>query len=96
MSVGIDPVWTATTTARSGDVDGLALIGTQSPELCRRPVRKHGIGTTGEHRRHEPPIARQLRTTNRVNAVVNPVQSPGNSTLAYCPHRQTQLVELRK
>ena len=96
MSVSIDPGWATATPTRSSDVDRLALIGTHPPKFRRRPVRKHSIRTAGKHRRHEPPISRQLRTANRVNAVVNPVQSPDGNTLVYCPHCQSQLVELCK
>ncbi len=74
VSVRVDSPWVTTPPPRCGHVDPVAAVTTDAPERSRRPVRKHGVGATGEDCCHPISVRRKERMADRVHALVNSVE----------------------
>jgi hypothetical protein len=73
------------------DLDQRACRWPQAPQSSRGPVAQHRAATCSEDSRHPPPIARQPRVTNGVDAAVDRVQSPVFQSVLDRPRADTQV-----
>jgi hypothetical protein len=82
----------ATTTAsRCSDVDRFAWIGSNTPQRCRRTMRKDSLRPTREGRRQHPGLDREGGVADCEDAVVNPVHAPGSD-----PGRDRALLDAKR
>ncbi len=81
--------------ARNGDLYDGTVDRQQSPERCGTLVAEHGSLAASEHCRHPACLDREAAMPHRIDAAVNPVQSPTAHTMPNAMLVEASLAKLR-